>query len=503
MKRRPRIAIGRLAQETNALSPVATTLDDFRRTHLFEGERLLEVCSKKGVEVAGFLRDAELSGAVAALASAGAEVVPTTSAWAIPSGPLERETFDDLASRIVEGLRRQGPLDGVLLSLHGAMGVRGLRDPEGALLARVREVVGADVPIAATYDLHANTSRARIAATDVTVAYLTNPHRDHARTGAHAARALLRVVEGARPTTAWRSLPMVLGGGTTVDFLPPMLPIFLRLRGLRHDPRVLAASVFPCHPWLDEPSRGWSVVVTTAGEPALAEALADELAERCWAVRDVPPPRFPHVKEAIALAREARLARALGVVCMSDASDVVAAGAPGENVALLEALLEGARDLTSYVPLRDPDAVARLFHVKVGERVRTRVGGSLDREKGRSIEVEGHVLRVVSRDVLGRVVVLDLGHVKLVLTEGPPLSMKPAFYRDLGLRMRDADVVVVKSFFPFRLYYFALARRSIYVRTAGATDLDGGFTLPADGPLAPRDAVDDWRPRDRARRAAR
>jgi microcystin degradation protein MlrC len=86
------------------------------------------------------------------------------------------------------------------------------------------------------------------------------------------------------------------------------------------------------------------------------------------------------------------------------------------------------------------------------------------------------------------------------VTEGPPLSVKPSFFSDLGLSPWRADVVVVKNFFPFRMFFLPMARKVIYVKTKGSTDLDAAFELPFDGPVHPRDAVADWRPRDRARR---
>jgi microcystin degradation protein MlrC len=103
---------------------------------------------------------------------------------------------------------------------------------------------------------------------------------------------------------------------------------------------------------------------------------------------------------------------------------------------------------------------------------------------------------------LGRLVVLDLGPVKLVLTELAAFSVKPAFYTDLGLPILQADVVVVKNFFPFRLFYLPYARKTIYVKTKGITDFDAAYALPFTDAMHPRDAVEDWRPADRRRRRA-
>jgi microcystin degradation protein MlrC len=293
---------------------------------------------------------------------------------------------------------------------------------------------------------------------------------------------------------------MILGGGTTIDFLPPMRRIFSRARAMERDRRVLSASVFNVHPWNDDPALGWSTTVTTDGDRDLAERCADELAELCWSVRDVAPPRFPGPSEAIAAARDAKIARALGVVCFSDASDVVSAGAPGENTQLLGALLDEAQDLVSYVPLRDPVVVDALWSTPVGERVTVTVGGKLDPARGSGLTVTGTLARAQRMAGMGRMIVLDLGAVKLVLTELAAFAVKPAFYADVGLPILAADVVVVKNFFPFRLFFLPYARKTIYVRTSGVTDLDAAFVLDFDGPVSPRDRVSEWRTTDGRRR---
>jgi len=120
---RLRLAYARLAQETNALSPVLTTLDDFDSMHHLRGEQLGRACERGAQEAEGFLANAELSGFVRACRDAGdVDLVPLSSAWAIPSGPLSRECFDALTDELLEGLRAQLPLDGLYLCLHGAMG---------------------------------------------------------------------------------------------------------------------------------------------------------------------------------------------------------------------------------------------------------------------------------------------------------------------------------------------------------------------------------------------
>jgi microcystin degradation protein MlrC len=305
---------------------------------------------------------------------------------------------------------------------------------------------------------------------------------------------------GVRPVQAWRSLPMILGGGKTIDFLAPMAAVFRRMKRMERDRRVLAASTFMVHPWNADPCLGWSTIVVTDDDPALADQLADELAEMCWARRDEQPPHFPSPSEAIATARRARFRRKLGVVTMADASDVVTAGAPGDSTHLLRALIEDGAGLLTYAAVRDPVAIETLWPREVGDHVDAVVGGTLDPSRSPPLAVSGKVLAKHDRPGFLRTVVLAIGHVRLVVTEGPALVMKPAFYADVGLDIWRADVVMVKNFFPFLLFFLPYNRKTIFVRTRGTTDFEAAFDLPFDGPVHPRDQVDDWRARDRERR---
>ena len=53
-------------------------------------------------------------------------------------------------------------------------------DGEGELLERLRSIVGPDLPIAVTLDLHANVTRRMCALAQIIVSYRTYPHVGHA-----------------------------------------------------------------------------------------------------------------------------------------------------------------------------------------------------------------------------------------------------------------------------------------------------------------------------------
>jgi len=509
-----RLAYGRINQETNAFSPVLTTTDDFRQTHFHEGDDLAARCRWLGTEASGFARNAELSGFVAGVVAAAeerdvrVELVPLLSAWAVPSGPLTRACFDELVARMADLLRAAGPIDGLYLALHGAMGVADLplppaEGPESEILRRLQRVLGPDVPIGVSLDLHGNVTRGLVERARIVQGYRTNPHRDHAAVGARVGQLLLRTVLGEiRPRTAWRSLPMLLGGSPTLDFWAPLRPIFRAMDELEErDPRVLATTVMTVHPWNAHRELGWSTLVVTDAAQEIGERHADELAERCWAVRHALPPTFATPSAAIAAART--LPRIpLRVSVIADASDVVSAGAPGENTALLRALIDEGAGLVSYVPLRDPEVVERLWRDhRVGDVVDVTLGGRLDPHRAAPLQVRAEIVGLPRSHGVERMAVLRIGDVYVVVVEGPAIAISPAFYRNAGLRLRDARIVVVKNFFPFLLFFAPYAAQVRYVRTRGVTDFDIARELDFDGPVHPKDDPAEWRTADARRRA--
>ncbi len=468
-----RIAYGRLFHEANAFSPLPTELEAFERCHLLAGDDLARATTLRGVELRSFMPHAELTGfRQAARVAGGIETVPLESAMAVPGGSMTRACFDTLTARLLERLEAAAPVDGVYLALHGSMQVEGLAEaPEAHLLRRLRGFVGPGVKLAVSYDLHANLSSGLVDPVDVLVAYRTNPHWDLAPTGFRAGRRLIAALRGEiRPVHAWRKLPMILGGGTTIDFVAPMRKIFRAMRALEDDPRVVSASLFMVHPFTSAEPLGWAVHVSTDGDPGLASDLVEALAERALEARhvDLPPMHDPGAASAIARKRPWRM---LGPVTFVDVDDVVGAGAPGGNTHLVRALA-GAPDLEAYVPVHDPALVAELWDVAAAAPG-TRRAVVLRGTPGYGmpeVALEGVVAARATTDS-GRVVRFDVGKLHLAVCDRPPLPIHPSFWSAIGLTARRADVIVQKNFFHYRMFYRTISMQHLPVVSAGATSL--------------------------------
>lgn len=482
------IAFAQFKQETNIFSPVKTTLREFQASGLYYGPDILEYGLKE--ELAGFMA------AVKKFGQDAVEAVPVLKASSTSGGPIDAEVYYQLKQDLINGLKEIGDLDGIYLSMHGAMGVEGLYDPETDLLQALRDEFGEELPIGISYDLHANVTEGNVRLATFIVGYKTNPHRDQFAAGYRSGEILVKTVLGeVKPVMAFQKMRLLKGGGMNMDFLPPMNKIFKRMKQMEKQEEVLCVSNFMVHIWLDEPELGWSTVVVTDGNKTLAEELSVELAEMNWAVRDYKHAQPYTPSEAIAIARSKWLWRKLGTVMFCDSSDAIGAGAPGENTWILKALLEEGSDLISYVPLRDAEAAVKAFTTPLNETITLTVGGKLEQTYNRPLTVTGKVIHKTETELYGKIAVLKIDGVHLILMELPDSLRYPKFFKDLGLSLWQADIVVAKNLFPFRIWYLPYNRKTIDVATPGTTNVNvyelHYRNIPR--PIYPLDDIDDWR----------
>jgi microcystin degradation protein MlrC len=265
-----RIGIAGIAIESSTFSPHRTGLSDFTVTR---GADLLA-------------RYSWITGPRPRPAwSRDVEWVPLLHAVALPGGPVQARTYAALTDEIHQQAGAAGSLDGLLLDIHGAMSVEGLTDAEADLARGLRNVLGDDVLISASMDLHGNVSRELAGLLDLITCYRTAPHEDAWETRERAARNLaVRLRRGGRPALAWVPVPVLLPGEKTSTRIEPARSIYQRVRETEAADGVLDAAIWVGYAWADEP-RCQAAVVVTGDEPAVVTRHAAELAWAYWAAR--------------------------------------------------------------------------------------------------------------------------------------------------------------------------------------------------------------------------
>lgn len=490
-----RIAVIHVSQETNDFNPVPTTLRDYEAFGIFEGRDILEKLRDHG-QIGGHLEAVRESGL-------DIETVPIIRGLAVAGGRITREAFDFFADRIRTGLESAGPIDGLALQLHGACAAEGIDDVEGAQIELCRSILGKDIPIVLGLDHHANVTQKIIDHSTAIVGHRTQPH-DPFDTGKIGTELLLKILtRGAKPVIAWRKIPLLSHQEQFLTSGGPMKIWFDRARSMEKHPRVLQASNYPMQPWLDVAEGGWSTIVVTDNDQALAEKLADELADLVWSMRDdfqvkdaVP------IDEAVRMADEAKE----GIVVLSDTGDTVFGGAAGDSNLILESILRLGIKSRTLIPMISPDAVATLVEAGEGAEVTLLLGGSAAPAFFTPLQVTGIVRKigggVIDLDYnhqsfidMGRTAVFEVGPVTMLISELRGIAGNvPGVYRAFGIEPSDYKIAVLKTASNFQ-YFAPLTSQLIRVDTRGPGQSDV-FTLPwkrIPRPVYPLDPVVDWR----------
>lgn len=460
----PRIALLGFSIECNRFAPVATEADFTGRT-LIGGDAMVTEARAPAPRMLG-----EMPGFVAAMDAAGAwEPVPSMLAMAEPNGPVEQGFFDRLMAQWESDLRGSGRLDGVYCVLHGAGLTTEDHDPEGTLLAMVRRVVGPDVPVVASYDLHANVSAANVDLVNAYIGYRTNPHLDMRERGEESAAIMRRLIGGTKTWLFRIRLPIV---PPTVTMLTgadaPNRPygelIDLGQRRMREAPfagRVLNVSVMGGFAFADTPFNGLTVVVT-ATDAAAADGLAREIAEAGWARRNQFRPTLTSLDDAVAHAK-ATENPAEHALAFADVADNPGGGGRGNTMWILEAFVQAdIRDALVGV-IHDPALAAEAHDLGVGASFTARFNRDLVDEFSKPFRAPATVIGLLDQPIQGRrgiyarntldtgpSAAIRIGGITVIVISNRFQCADPIFFEAFGLDIAAARVVVVKSRGHFR-----------------------------------------------------
>jgi microcystin degradation protein MlrC len=445
MSRQPiRIAVLHFSHETVTFLKNDTTLQDF----LYEGspasgEALLAHDPRS--YMGGFVKVAREHDAVE-LVGIESPLWPKTGTG---SGWITREAYETFVGRMIAGLETQGPFDGVYLSLHGAMGVRGVARPEADLARRVRAVVGPGAFIVGTFDPHGNEDEEFLRNADMAFTVKYFPHYDSHLQGERAARMLVRAIRGDyRPATVTRRVPIL--SATVLQWTGASPWMDLVQRALTWEAREpdLYVNFFFGFPFADVPDVGMTFQVTTNGDPMLARRAADDLAMAAWRRREalLKSTKVHTIPEGVTLAKDA-VERGATPVVLADHSD-----RSGSATWLLKEIID--QDLSDVLIATVADAKAsdalKAKGVKAGDPFDMEVGGLVDESAGAPVRIQGTVLNAV--EGYGQLwVVVKFGRNNvMVLSRYLVQVMEPLPLNALGFDVASFKVIAIKSRVHFR-----------------------------------------------------
>jgi len=444
-----------------------------------------------------------MGGVVDACRELDARLSHTFFAQATSTGPVTAALFDEMVGELLEGIERALPADGVVLTQHGAMVAEGCLEADAEIVRRVRELVGPDLPIAVTLDFHANIGQSLLDAATIIVGYDTYPHVDLNERAREATHLLARTIRGEiDPVMALVKPPLLPVPQAQFTERHPFRTIFDRAFAMERDGAALSVTVAGGFAYADAPASGVGMVVTTDGDAAAAQAMAAELAELAWDLREDMRVTNSDPADAVAEA----IAHPEGPVILVDVGDNIGGGTPGDGTVLLAELLRhGARD--AVMVIADEEAVRDAFAAGVGGTVESRVGGKADDRHGEPVPITGYV-RLLSdgrwvhegpenAGVLaepGPTAVVEVDGVTLVLNSRKIAPGDQQQLKSVGIDPLRQKIIVVKAAVRWRGGFGPIAKHAIHVNTPGLGDVDLGrfeFTH-LTRPIWPLDAIAAW-----------
>jgi microcystin degradation protein MlrC len=437
-----KVAVATFSHETCTFCPGGdVTVEDWERVSPpVGGDALL----RGGGYIGGFVSMAEDYGDM--------ELVGLSSPRGVFGGSSRswntEETFNHFLDLMVQDLEAALPVDGVYLALHGAMAVRNVPRPEAEIARRFREVVGPDVPITASFDLHGNEDGEFLEWADFAFTTKRYPHYDAALQGARAARALHRAMEGSyRPTTATRKPGIITATVLQWTGASPSMDIMERAR--RWEARVPDAfvSVFYGYPWSDVPDVGATVHVMTNNDQALADRIADDMNDFFWRVReDFALGQYPLPDQAARIVRQA-IADGATPVAVGDHSD-----RPGDATHILRAFESAGIEKVLYGTITSPATLDALEEggAQVGDEFDMEIGGFTP-SGGTPTRIQGTVAYFDEGFGYDQVALVEFGNGNaVVIVPTYEQVTEPEGFEFLPVDLDSFDVIVVKSRVHFR-----------------------------------------------------
>lgn len=465
-----RVFICGMLQESNSFNPVLANFEDFQSSGIYEGDELVHADGKAGPTMDGMIHGVIDSGFI----PVGGVRMRSKS-----GGPVDHTVVDWFMEKTINGLKETGAVDGVLVSLHGATQSDVSDDVCGDILTAIRELVGPEVTIAASCDLHANVTERMVRAADFVCGYQTYPHLDYFEVGYRPAMLMARKLRGEPIKMVRAAVPMMApahGYSTTRGELRDLME---QAKEMVNNSRILDFSVFQVQPWLDVEKTA-SVVLVTAKDEQTAKEAASELihkefklrkslqGEKLWTVREVIDAALKNQKDK--------------PVILVDSADSPNAGACGDSAAVLEELLPYRDTMRIAFSVNDAAAVEKAFSLGIGAVSDFELGGSLAPKLSKPVQVKDAVVRSLhdgvfylggpaergQRRSLGKSAVLQAGEIMILVTVRGQNNGDLQFYRSFGIEPTLCHLVCVKACSSFRAGYESVSALICNTVTPGA-----------------------------------
>lgn len=428
-----KVIVGLLHHESNSFNPELTGLDEFivlKGKEVIEKSRLYERASLKGI--------------IDTLTKNNIEILPTIVALPTSEGGLvKREAYEYLKDAYIHELKKYKNYDGVCLDLHGSMTTEDLIDVEGDILSETRKIVGKDIPITVSLDMHAMVTDKMMKNANGLVSYRTAPHIDKYETGVRAATMLVKVLkEKIELTMEGYKIPFLVSGERSETDKYPMNELLKKIEEVDKEEKVIYSSYCLGFPWADVEFNTVSSIVVTQGDRKLADKKARYLAEEFWKKRydfKFTTPAYS-LEEALKLAMKEKEFP----VFVIDSGDNPGAGSNQKIVEPLIYLKEHGYKEVLYGSVCDEEAVEKLIKEGVGKQKKVLLGQKNTDPNSGKVEFICKVKNINKYEDVTSVLV-DINGIDVIISDKKVVMTEPEFVFSLGIKLEDYKIVMFKS----------------------------------------------------------
>ena len=471
-----RIAVAGFQHETNTFASTLATYGEFEKADawpgLIRGDEIIRALSGVHASLTGFVD--------AATASGGYEIIPVLWCAAEPSSYVTTDAFERIADMIVNDIGCAGDLDGIYMELHGAMVTQKHEDGEGELLRRIRDLTGPDLPIAVSFDFHANVTPEIMKHASSINIFRTYPHIDLVETGAKSFTSLERLLTAEPLFKAFRQAPFLVPLTAQHTGSEPCRSLYASLDQLVGE-SCCTADIAMGFPPADIFHSGPSVVAY-AGSQEEADSVADTLLQSFIDAEDIFNDGLQSPESAVA---DAMAYTGPKPVVIADAQDNSGAGASSDTTGLLSALVRGNAQGAVLALLDDAEVAAKSHKMGMGAEFMASLGGKSGQDDHYSFEGRFCVEALSNGEFpftgamfngftasLGPMAVLRVldtpADVRIVIGSVRCQCLDQAIFKHIGIDPAEQRIVVVKSSVHFRADFEPIAGRVLVAEAPGA-----------------------------------
>jgi len=470
-----KLGVAGFSHETISFWPGVTDLKDFERNSYF-GDELLEKAKNTNSCIGGFMEVCE---------SAEVELIPVCAASGGATATVADSVYDFYVGKMREGFKKTcDELDGVLLSLHGAMATESRQNPETDAVIEIRNIIGPDKPIMVTFDLHANKDKSILDGADAVFGYHSSPHVDMKNTGIRAAETMLSTLKGeVTPTVALKKPGIVVPSVFSATTVSPAKDIMDRVREWESKPGVLDVSALMGFAWSDVKPLGMSMIAVTDNKPDLAQEIVDDLCDLAWSKRKELTGRSKATLHSVKEGVETSIMKAKTAekpIIILDHADRT-----NDTTFVLSELIKQGAEKTAVPMIYDQVSAEKCVKVGVGKIVELEVGASTGWRDGGKVKIRGEVIWAgegkytgtgpmsVNQEVdLGPAAIVQVGGVWLQLISRQRSLIDDDPIKQFGYKPEDFDIIVSKSKTHFRAVYEKIGEEIVIIDSPGQCPAD-------------------------------